>query len=356
MKKLILIVLSLVMILSVSATGCSKKVTVDNSAQGKKISQYSNPNAFITPNQLKAMIDEKQKDLVIIGVLDPTKALIPGNIASTPIEGSYAVWRPDYSGKGSKESITEEVDGFRKSKEAMEELLSKAGATANSKIVVYAADAHHDAARLFWQIRALGHKDVRYLDGGLNAWVGAGYKTDKVKKLADEAKKSDYKAPGYNAAVLNADVQKVVDALNNPKEWVVIDTRSKDEYDGKKTGSSKGAFGTGRLKGTVHIEWTTAVVKDDTTLKSLDELKKIYGDTIKGKKVITLCQSGVRSAHTYMVLVDALGAKEIYNYDGSWIEWSYIASEVSKGKAKDDLRAKVLGLTELWSDSKEAIK
>lgn len=356
MKRMIAVVLCVVLVLSLALTGCSKKVTVDNSAQGKKISQYSNPNAFITPAQVKSMLDAKDNNLVVIGVLDPTKALIPGNIAGTPIEGSYTVWRPDYSGKGSKESITGEVDGFRKSKEVMEELLSKAGATANSTIVVYAADAHHDAARFFWQVRMLGHKDVRYLDGGLNAWIGAGYKTGKMKKLVDEGKKTEYKAPNYNAAILNADIQKVVEELNNPKEWVVIDTRSKDEYDGKKTGSSKGAFGTGRLKGTVHIEWTNAIVKEDTTLKSIDELKKIYGDTIKGKKVITLCQSGVRSAHTYMVLKDILGAKDIYNFDGSWIEWSYVASEASKDKVEDDLKGKVLSLTEEWSDNKEVIK
>lgn len=356
MKKLWPIILSSILVLAVVVSGCSKKVAVDNSAQAQKIAQYANPEAFITPNQLKSLVDSKDKELIIIGVLDPNKAVIPGNVAGTPISGSYTVWRPDYSGTRSVESVSPEVGGYRKSKEDMESLLSKAGATPSSKIVVYAADVHHDAARLFWQIKTLGHKDVRVLDGGLNAWIGAGYPTDSGKKLVEEAKKTDYKAASYDAANMDDSIQEVIEALDNPNEWVVIDTRSQDEYDGKKTGSSKGAFGTGRIKGTVHIDWTKAVNEADTTLKSLDELRQIYGETIKGKKVIVFCQSGVRSAFTYSVLTNALGAKDVNNYDGSWIEWSYAASGFSKGKIDDSLREQVLSLTEEWFDNNGAIK
>jgi hypothetical protein len=98
------------------------------------------------------------------------------------------------------------------------------------------------------------------------------------------------------------------------------------------------------------------VIEKETTFKNIEELKKIYGDTIKGKKVITLCQSGVRSAHSYFVLKELLGAKEVYNYDGSWIEWSYAASEASNGKVAKDIKDAVISLTEVWADNKGAIK
>ncbi len=353
-KLLTIGILSLV--ITGTVLGCSKKVEIDESAQGKKISEYSKPKAIISAEQLKSMKDDKNKDLVVIGILDSSKAIIPGNLAGKPIEGSYTVWRPDYSGAGSKETLSEEVGGFRKSKENMEELLSKAGATDKSTIVVYAADAHHDAARLYWQIKLLGHKDVRVLDGGANAWAAANYPTGEPKKLVDEAKKTDYKAESYDVAKYDKTTEEVIDALKNPDEWVVIDTRSTDEYDGKKTGSSKGAFGTGRIKGTVPIPWTKAVNESDTTFKSLEELKAIYGDTIKDKKVIIFCQSGVRSAHSSLVLKELLGAKEVYNYDGSWIEWSYAASEASNDKVSKEIKDSVLSLTEVWSDNKGAIK
>lgn len=347
-------------ILSLAITGtvlgCSKKVEIDKSAQGKKISEYSNPQAIISAEQLKNMKDDKNKDLVVIGILDPKKAVLPGNLAGKPVEGSYTVWRPDYSGTGSKENLNGEVGGYRLSKEKMEELLSKAGATEKSTIVVYAADAHHDAARLYWQIKLLGHEDVRVLDGGANAWAAANYPTGNAKKLVDEAKKTDFTAASYETPKYDKSTEDVIEALKNPNEWVVIDARSTDEYDGKETGSSKGAFGTGRIKGTTHIEWTQAVNKEETTFKSLEELKNIYGDKIKDKKVIILCQSGVRSAHSFLVLKELLGAKEIYNYDGSWIEWSYAASEASNGKVSKEIKDSVLSLTEVWSDNKGEIK
>lgn len=348
-----LFVIGITLILTLVIAGCSKTVEVDQNILSEKISQYANPAAVITPDQLQTLMEEEE-DLIIIGVLSPAKALIPGNIASTPIEGSYTVWRNDYSGNGSLEAISEEVNGYRKSIQEMEELLSKAGATPDSEIVVYAADAHHDAARFIWQVSLLGHENISYLDGGLNAWVGSGYPTGKGITLAQESLKTEYQARKYATAILEADIEILVEALKNPEEWVVIDTRSKDEYDGKETGSSKGAYGTGRIKDSINIEWTEAV-NDDTTLKSLQELEQIYGDTIKGKKVIVFCQSGVRSAHTYAVLTEVLGKEEVYNYDGSWIEWSYAASEDSKGKVDDGLRAEVLELTELWTDNKGAI-
>ena len=352
-KKTILAVLFLLAAALLSA--CSVKVTVDEGINTEKFDQYLNPEAFITPETLKQLMADEEQNLVVIGVLDPAKALIPGNISGSAIVGSYTVWRPDYSGAGSVESISAAIGGYRKAVEEMEVLLSKAGATPESTLVIYAADAHHDAARLLWQIKSLGHTDVRYLDGGLNGWIGAGYPTASPVSLVAEPIKTDYRAVEYRISQMDADIEQLINALENPEEWVVIDSRSLDEYDGKQTGSSRGAFGSGRIHGTVHIDWANALNSTDTLLRTLEELNAIYGDVIDGKKVIVFCQSGVRSAHTWLVLTYGLGAKNVYNYDGSWIEWSFAASSASAGQLDEELRAKVLSLTEEWSDNGGAI-
>ncbi|MCL2201160.1 MAG: rhodanese-like domain-containing protein, partial [Oscillospiraceae bacterium] len=69
-----------------------------------------------------------------------------------------------------------------------------------------------------------------------------------------------------------------------------------------------------------------------------------------GRNVITYCQSGVRSAHTWLVLREVLGIENVWNYEGSWIEWSYAASEYS-----DYPSQRILELTELWNDNRGAI-
>ncbi len=279
-------------------------VHVDPHVQAQKINQYAHPESFITPLELHSMMDAK-KDVVVIGSMKPSNW-------QSPIKGSFTVWRPDYS--AAKDAY--KYGGMRNSKKEMEQLLSSFGTTADSTIVVYAANKHHDAARLFWQIKMLGHEDVRYLDGGLNAWLGAGLPTGNANP---SVAKTEYKAPAYSEVEL-ANFDMVVHATKDDN-WVVLDTRAKSEHDGSKTKS--GAAGPGTIPNSVFLEWTKALGADKATLKSTSELKALYGDLINGKNVLVYCQSGVRSAHTTMVLKEALGAENVYNYDGSWIEWSY---------------------------------
>ena len=72
-----------------------------------------------------------------------------------------------------------------------------------------------------------------------------------------------------------------------------------------------------------------------------------------GKKVILLCHSGVRSAHSQIVIKEMLGKDDVYSYDGAWIEWSYVASEASRGVVDGGLKSKVKELTTNWTDNKK---
>jgi len=337
-------------VLSTGLFAANRQVYARGSTESPAGPVSSNGDSIISAAQLKQLVDSGDQNLIIIGVINPAAALIPFSASSRPIQDSYLVWRNDYSGGGTSEALAPEVTGVRRSKEDVEDLLSRAGVTQNSRVVVYSADAMHDAARFVWQLRLLGLTKVSYLDGGVNAWIAAGYSTGRAVRLAEQPRKSDFRAVSYDIRSYDATINQVRDALRNPAEWVVIDTRSKDEYDGKRTSSSSGAFGTGRLKGVVHINWTDAVDSDTQLLKSAEELQRLYGNVIRGKKVITYCQSGVRSAHTWLVLTEVLGATEVYNYDGSWIEWSYAASEASGSRYAD-----ILELTEEWSDNRRPI-
>ena len=278
-------------------------VQVDASVQSIKISEYANSDAFITPDALHELM-ASDNDTVVIGVLNPARG-------DSPIAGSHTVWRSDYFDATGKYDI----DAMAADHETMENILGGFGATADSTIVVYSANDHHDTARLYWQIKMLGHEDIRFLDGGLNAWAGAELPTGRANPAVTPAQ---YRGVRHNEDQL-ATFETVVTAINNPEEWVIIDTRGTGEYDGSDTVS--GAAGPGAIAGSVHINWVAAN-NDDTTLKSVEELNAIYGDLVEDKKVISLCQVGIRSAHTTFMLKEALGVEEVYNYDGSWVEWS----------------------------------
>lgn len=281
-------------------------VTVSAQTLDTKFAQYSHPESFISAQKLKVLMDDPNQDVVVIGALNPIKP-------DAPIAGSFSLWRDDYSTTDDSYPF----DGMRNSTADMEQLLSQFGATETSTIVVYAATSHHDAARLYWQLQNIGHHDVRYLDGGLNAWLGADLPTSHD---APRVTPTQYKAkhiPEERQTL--ATLPMVLDAQNNP-EWVIIDTRGREEFNGETT--LGGAFGPGTIPSSVHINWTRAL-NEDSTLKTAAELRALYGDIIKGKQVIAYCQSGVRSAHTTLILEKVLGAKNVYNYDGSWIEYSY---------------------------------
>ncbi|MCL1994327.1 MAG: rhodanese-like domain-containing protein [Spirochaetes bacterium] len=339
-KYLLLSVLALAVLLA----GCGRGGPVPVSTAAGVLSEVPS-GGIISADQLRSLVDNGDPELVLIGVINPTAALVPFSTAARPIEGSYLVWRGDYSGENNPGSIAPEISGFRNSQQDMEDLLSRAGVTMDSRIVVYAADAMHDAARFVFQLRMLGlENNVYYLDGGINAWIAAGHPTGRGTRLSGVAHQSDFRAPSYTPERFDATMYQVVEALRNPDEWIVIDTRTQAEFEGRRTGSSSGAFGTGRIRGAVHIDWSEAL--DNNVIRPREELERIFEDVIAGRNVIVFCQSGVRSAHTQMVLTDVLGIENVLNYDGSWIEWSFAASSASGGRWPE-----ILELTEEWSDN-----
>ncbi|OON94461.1 MAG: hypothetical protein ATN31_03340 [Candidatus Epulonipiscioides saccharophilum] len=270
----------------------------------EKFEDYAHPESFISAQELHDLMQDESKDVIVIGTLDPS-------INPAPIKNSFTMWRDDYSAK----SGTFEFEGMSNSTEEMEAILSSYGATPYTTIVVYAFNDHHDAGRLWWQIKLLGHQDVRYLDGGLNAWQNLGLPTGHYPPEVNKI--TNYVAPDPFLKI-SADLEDMINALN-ANNTVILDTRSAAEETGEIT--LDGAFGPGKIPDSIWLDWDVAL-EDDTTMKPLNELEEIYGD-FSEKDIITYCQSGVRSAHTLFVLTQALGYENVKNYDGSWIEWSY---------------------------------
>ncbi|MCL2386744.1 MAG: rhodanese-like domain-containing protein [Defluviitaleaceae bacterium] len=292
---------------------------------------------FITVDELRNVIN----DVVLVGVIDPTMGLVPFTNASNPIHGSYLVWTPDYMRGGTDEAISPEVAIFRRPADEMEELLSRAGITPDSKIVVYHSDSGAQSARVYWHLYALGF-NVRFLDGGNAAWRAANGRTGGSSRM-NRGDAGNLTVPNRDFSNHDAGIEGVLHALQNPDEWVVIDVRNDAERAGERVGASSNAFGTGRIAGTYHIEWTNTV-DSDGFIRPEAELRELFA-FIGDRSVITYCQGGVRSAHLWMVL-KSLGFN-VYNYDGSWIEWSYAAS--SAGSFHD--RDLVLSFTEEWTDN-----
>ncbi|MGV8980659.1 rhodanese-like domain-containing protein [Clostridium sp.] len=92
--------------------------------------------------------------------------------------------------RGSKVTINIEIGAYK---------VLKTGATEKSTIAFYAEDERCNADKLYWQIKLLGHEDVRVLDGGTNPWAVENYLTGNARKLVDEEMNTDCTEASYEA-------------------------------------------------------------------------------------------------------------------------------------------------------------
>jgi thiosulfate/3-mercaptopyruvate sulfurtransferase len=101
---------------------------------------------------------------------------------------------------------------------------------------------------------------------------------------------------------------------------VILDVRSDAEWRGEE---SRGNRRTGRIPGSVHVEWLNTVTADELQLlKPADILRGLYMEAgvTPDREVITVCQSGIRAAQTATVL-KLLGFDRVRVYDASFAEW-----------------------------------
>ncbi|WP_132993091.1 sulfurtransferase [Gordonia zhaorongruii] len=213
-------------------------------------------------------------------------------------------------------------DGLRRdflNAEQFSALLSERGVANDDTVVLYGGNNNWFAAYAYWYFKIYGHKDVRLLDGGRKKWELDG------RELSSETVNRD--ATTYTAQAADTSIRafrdEVVDSIGNKN---LVDVRSPDEFSGKIAAPAhlpqEQAQQRGHVPGAINIPWSSTA-NEDGTFKSEDDLEKLYAD--KGfddaKETIAYCRIGERSSHTWFVLQELLGKKNVKNYDGSWVEY-----------------------------------
>jgi len=243
------------------------------------------------------------------------------------IDGAFNLWRKDYSDNEHKG-----YTGMRATKKQLEQLLSTYAVNEETRILLYDTKGNCNAARFAWQLELWGFENIHLIDGAKKSWE---LKGNPLTKLIPE--KPKFKAFEFSSTkekqTLLATYPEVFAALNDTNT-IIIDTRELYEYkgepfekDGKTFAYKKGAFANGAIPTAVHYNWSTAVdLKSDHQLKPIETLQYDLekADITPEKNIILYCQSGTRSAHTHFVLRYILNYPNVENYDGSWIEWSYL--------------------------------
>jgi thiosulfate/3-mercaptopyruvate sulfurtransferase len=259
---------------------------------------------------------------------DPKVRLIEVDVDTSAYEQGHI---PGAVGFNWKKELQDQVVRAPVNKEQLEELLSGAGVSNDTTIVLYGDNNNWFAAWALWILKYYGHEDVRLLDGGRVKWLA-----DKREITTDVP---SYPRTSYHAQEPKDDIRafrdQILSQLGEP-DVALVDVRSPGEYSGELLAPAnlpqEGAQRGGHIPGAANIPWGMAV-REDGTFKSADELRALYAGkgVTADKEVVAYCRIGERSSHTWYVLHYLLGYPKVRNYDGSWTEWgSLIGAPIEK--------------------------
>ncbi len=190
------------------------------------------------------------------------------------------------------------------------------GITPDSHVVVYDDKAAaFGGARLWWMLRAIGHKKVQVLNGGLKAAIDAGVPL-KTESYTVQAV-APYPVPANFAGTV--DIEETGKAAKGNHK-MVIDVRETPRYLGQTEPIDLIA---GHIPGAENMPYTLNLDQNGK-YKSAEELKAAYKKllgNINAEDVIVHCGSGVTACHTLLGM-DYAGIEGPKLYVGSWSEWS----------------------------------
>ncbi|MCA1751737.1 MAG: sulfurtransferase [Cryomorphaceae bacterium] len=226
------------------------------------------------------------------------------------LPGAVNFWRTDL------ERTDTAYSGLVLSRNEVAKKLSAKGITSSHNIVLYDDRGGVEAGRVLWLLRRYGHDRLQLLNGGLQSWgnILEPGETESVPEV--------FKFNLDERTDMNVDYETFEQWRVNPNTRL-IDCRSEVEFSGKEF--KAGAFEAGHIPGAINFCYSHCInMNDQLRTRTLEELTAMYAPLASPEDTVLLyCHSGVRSAYTWFVLTELLGYENVYNYDGSWIEWSY---------------------------------
>jgi thiosulfate/3-mercaptopyruvate sulfurtransferase len=202
-------------------------------------------------------------------------------------------------------------------KAGFEKLLSSKGIGNSDTVVLYGGNNNWFAAYAYWYFKLYGHHAVKLVDGGRKKWELDGRVL--TTEVPDRVETS-YAAKDQDLTI-RAFRDETVAAIGVQN---LVDVRSPDEFSGKLLAPAhlpqEQSQRAGHIPTAVNVPWSKAA-NEDGTFRSDAELAEIYSGVDDSKDTIAYCRIGERSSHTWFVLAELLGKKNVKNYDGSWTEY-----------------------------------
>lgn len=238
-------------------------MSLTHNAQAVPDGGYAHPEIIVQPEELKSFIEKKDPGIRIIDVREKLQYL------SGHIPGAVQVWRPDIEDKDHP------IPGMMAPRPQIEALLGSLGISEKNVLIIYSDLFDH--ARLWWILAYYGFplKQMKLLDGGIDAWKAKGYPVELIPPSVEKAR-FNLQEETRGRKPLLCTLPEVKSALKKPDK-VVLDVRTEKEYTGEEI--KKGATRGGRIPGVVWVEWKEAIFEEGPYKgywKSAEGIKKTF--------------------------------------------------------------------------------
>ena len=181
-----------------------------------------------------------------------------------------------------------------------------------SNIVVYDDMGGAIAARAWWMLEQLG-LSVKVLDGGLPAWLRAGYDTVAGASVLPSPAKVDIEV-AFPWAVSESDVIQNFEMT----QFCLVDARAQDRFSGENETMDPVA---GHIPGAIN-RFFGGNMTADGVFKAPVLLAQEWQALLDGEQdIVHYCGSGVTACHNVLALAHA-GMVHNRVYVGSWSQWS----------------------------------
>lgn len=310
-KKLVSLLLTAVLSLGV-LTGCSSKKEpkeADTNTEKVTAEAVDTKTVFVTPEWVQSVIDGNQKESenYVIGEVSwgtykdspsYTKGHIPGAIhINTDSVEEGPVWNI-LSPKKIEKSMLEN------------------GITKDTTVILYGDPSA--AGRVAFTYLWAGVENVKMLNGGIEAWEKAGYKTETDVVEAKKAEDFGTKVPAHPEYCLS--IEDTKEKLKD-ENFKLVSIRSEDEFLGKTSGYAY-INKAGEPEGAVWGFDTDRYVNEDGTCINMEQMKELWNecDFSADNELSFYCGTGWRACVPWLICYEN-GMTNMTVFDGGWNEW-----------------------------------
>ena len=206
--------------------------------------EYVHPDMLVETDWLSSHIDDPNIKIVDCDPFDSYKrAHIEGAVG---IKVHHYIKQAEYDSDSHNNPLVAPPD-------RMKEIMEDMGISDSDTVVAYDSSGCLWATRFWWVLNYYGHSNVKVLNGGWKKWF-------------DEGRPLSIDRPSDKQAVFNPKsddglICVIDDALTKLEsdDTIFLDVRSDGEWDGS---NNRGNERSGRVPGSVHIEWLKFVHDD----------------------------------------------------------------------------------------------